>query len=84
METRVGNYGNPCWQLWKPVLAVMETRDQSWKPVISYGSPCCRLLHRWWGRLGIAMQKSVGHMVLEEWSTLRLEAPCPLDELAVL
>eukprot|EP00959_Pyramimonas_sp_CCMP1952_P152456 3190024-Pyramimonas_sp.AAC.1 len=44
METRVGSYGNPCWQLWKPVFT-METRVQLWKPVspLNYTpvSPAC-------------------------------------------
>ena len=45
------------------------------------------LLHRWWGILGTALQKSVAHLILEEFSdvpTLPLEPACPLDELQVI
>eukprot|EP00959_Pyramimonas_sp_CCMP1952_P415209 8700008-Pyramimonas_sp.AAC.1 len=56
LEDRVGNYGNPYWQLSIPVLAITETRVgsygnpcwQLWKPVLevmktrvsNYGNPC--------------------------------------------
>ena len=45
------------------------------------------LLHRWWGILGVTLQRCVGHIVLQEFSdipTLRPEPACPLDELQVL
>ena len=44
------------------------------------------LMHRWWGLLGLALQNAVAFAVLHEHGDLPelpLEAPPPIDELAV-
>ena len=45
------------------------------------------LLHRWWGILGIVLQRSVANQILQPYSDLPvspLEPTCPLDELEVI
>ena len=45
------------------------------------------LQHRWWGLLGIALQRAVANIVLHDWAdllTTQLEPCCPLADLEVV
>ena len=45
------------------------------------------LLHRWWGILGIQLQRSVAHAILHEHAdlpTTLAEPACPIDKLPIV
>ena len=67
-----------------PALARERCRDLPGR--IRRGSTL-GLVHRWWGILGTALQRSVAHAVLHEHAdlpTTQGEPACPLDELPVV
>ena len=78
-----GRWGRQCVQL---VPALARERCRNLPGSIRRGT-ALGLLHRWWGMLGMAVQRSVADMVLQTYTDLltnHLEPPCPLDELEVI
>ena len=61
-----------------PALAFAHTRGMH--PRVRKGA-ALGLLHRWWGLLGVQLQRSVAHAVLHEYAdlpTTQIEPACPL------
>ena len=66
-----------------PALAREKCRDL---PGRTRTETIMGLLHRWWGILGVQLQRSIAHAVLHEYAdlpTTQIEPACPLDELPV-
>ena len=78
-----GRWGEQSMNL-VPALARERCRDL---PARMRRGTMMGLLHRWWGLLGVSLQKSVAHIVLHEYAdlpTTQVEPICPLSELPVV
>ena len=68
------------------IPALARERSRGLHPHIRRGV-ALQLQHRWWGLLGIALQKAVSFAVLHEWADIphtQLEPACALADLMVL
>ena len=78
-----GRWGRQCISL---VPALARERCRGLPSTIRRGT-ALGLLHRWWGMLGMAVQRSVADLVHQTYNDLpitHMEPPAPLDELEVL